>query len=375
MDSNKCMWKSISRYLKVAKNSSKEDDYQSAIYDIFLEPDFLGWPENRVIREYPVQMGSTKRSDMVLLDSNNNPIIAIEVKLADSAHSGVQQLGSYMNGCKPRMKFGLTFKGYINIFYDEDYGHSLNSVDDAVLSAKIGDSDDLNGVEVVDLLYFPTFSLDRLSSFCKNTLDLKRKDELRNQSIRRIREWIESVDKSEILVEALTEYLNSHLPAVLEKLDINKSIIREALSSSDMLDVQNRIDSVEKTESSVRVNSSQSKHKYLFNGKIIEGQACLVKEIFEKYSNETNCSSDELLNIIRENNITKSAVKKEKDILERRRQTPVQRETYPEQYSFKTCDGVSMRVFTDFNNKEGHDTLKPVIDFARNKGWNVEILS
>ncbi|MDE6340798.1 MAG: hypothetical protein K2K93_00630 [Muribaculaceae bacterium] len=101
----------------------------------------------------------------------------------------------------------------------------------------------------------------------------------------------------------------------------------------------------------------------------------MAKEIFEKYSNESKCSSDELLNIIKENNITESAVKKEKDILERRRQNPVKRETYPDRYSFETCDGVRMRVFTDFNNKEGHDTLKPVIDFARKQGWNVEILS
>ncbi len=202
MDSYHHIWRRISRHLKVAKNSAKEDNYQLAIYDIFLEPDFLGWPENRVIREYPVQMGSTKRSDMVLLDSDKNPFIIIEVKRVESAQCGVQQLGSYMNGCKPRVKFGITFKDSINVFFDEDFGHSLNSVEDAVLSAKIGDSDDLSGAEFVKLLYFPTFSLDSLDLFCKTTLDSKKKDELRSQSINRIREWIEVNDENEIFVEA-----------------------------------------------------------------------------------------------------------------------------------------------------------------------------
>lgn len=374
MDSYNHIWRAISRYLKVAKNSAKEDNYQSAIYDIFLDSDFLGWPEDRVIREYPVQMGTTKRSDMVLLDSDKNPIITIEVKRLESAQYGVQQLGSYMNGCKPRVKFGITFKGAISVFYDEDFGHSLNSVDDAVLSAKIGDPNDSCGVKLVELLYFPTFSLDRLESFCKTSLESKEEDELRKRSILKVREWIHSADEQKLFVEALTEYIHSHTPKELANLDINTSIIREAISRCENSFVKNDFPSIKKDDSLNKVVKS-SRHKYLFNGKELIGQATLAKEIFVKYAQETSCSCDELLETIRKYNIGKSAVKTEKEIKESRGNKEVKRETYPERNSFMTKDGIKMIVWTDFNNKEGHDTLKPIIDFARDQGWNVEILS
>ena len=52
------IWKNISRQLKYAKNSPQESVYQSAIYDIITDSDYLGWPVDRVKREFPVQMGS-----------------------------------------------------------------------------------------------------------------------------------------------------------------------------------------------------------------------------------------------------------------------------------------------------------------------------
>ena len=91
------IWKNISRQLKYAKNSPQETDYQSAIYEIITDSDYLGWPSDRVKREYPVQMGSIKKSDIVLLDSDLSPLIAIEVKLSNSASNGIEQLGSYMD--------------------------------------------------------------------------------------------------------------------------------------------------------------------------------------------------------------------------------------------------------------------------------------
>ena len=112
------IWKNISRQLKYTKNSPQETDYQSAIYEIITDSDYLGWPSDRVKREYPVQMGSIKKSDIVLLDSDLSPLIAIEVKLSNSASNGIEQLGSYMDRCEPRLVFGITIKDSFNLFYD-----------------------------------------------------------------------------------------------------------------------------------------------------------------------------------------------------------------------------------------------------------------
>ncbi|MDE5989584.1 MAG: type I restriction enzyme HsdR N-terminal domain-containing protein, partial [Duncaniella sp.] len=148
MDSNPKIWKYISKQLFLAKNNPEETIYQKTITDIFTDQDLLGWPEELVIREYGIKMGSTKKCDIVLLDSTKTPFIAIEVKLANSPSDGVEQLGSYMDRCTPRLKYGITIKDSINLFYDEDTGHSIHSENDAIFSVSF-DNSDSNGEEFV----------------------------------------------------------------------------------------------------------------------------------------------------------------------------------------------------------------------------------
>lgn len=122
--------------------------------------------------------------------------------------------------------------------------------------------------------------------------------------------------------------------------------------------------------------------KSVFNGKKLNGRANLAKEIFVKYVQETSCRSEELLHIMQKYKIGKNAVKTEqevKEIKERCEARGVRKEVmefypdhiYPDRNSFKTNDGAKMIVSTEFNNK----TLNPIINFARDRGWTVEILS
>lgn len=203
------IWKFIAKQLTFAKCSAKESDYQAAIYDIFIDEDLLGWPADRVIREFPIQMGSTKKSDIVLLDDKHIPLIAIEVKLGDSLTEGIEQLGSYMDRCSPRLKFGITIKNSINLFYDKNTGRSLHSAEDSVLSARIVDCSNNNGQSFVDLFCFTNFSVEKLTDFCETQRVAKQNEEIYNDKVRKVREHLTGENRDVLIKRLLTEYFVS----------------------------------------------------------------------------------------------------------------------------------------------------------------------
>lgn len=210
MDSYHHIWRRISRHLKVAKNSAKEDNYQLAIYDIFLEPDFLGWPENRVIREYPVQMGSTKKADIVLLNSDLAPILAIEVKVSNSSSDGIEQLGSYMDRCSPRLEFGIAIKDTFSLFYDENTGRSIHSINDAVISCSFDNPYDEDGIKIVELLSFQNFDVDALKTFCEERLFSLRKKLEREKKVRELSNLLSGDSGRTLINKAICQYLKDN---------------------------------------------------------------------------------------------------------------------------------------------------------------------
>lgn len=120
--------------------------------------------------------------------------------------------------------------------------------------------------------------------------------------------------------------------------------------------------------------TSNGRHTYRFAGETIHGQANLVKQILARYIVANKCSYQKLVSDMDFAGITSSAIILEEELLQRRERYPVKRETYPERNRLKTDDGKVIRVWTDFNNKEGHDTLENIITFAKSCGWDVEII-
>lgn len=120
--------------------------------------------------------------------------------------------------------------------------------------------------------------------------------------------------------------------------------------------------------------TSNGRHTYRFAGEIIHGQANLVKEILARYIAANKCSYQKLVSDLDSAGIISSAIILEEDLMQRRERYQVKRETYPERNRLKTDDGKMIRVWTEFNNKEGHDTLENIIAFAKSCGWDVEII-
>lgn len=206
MNSIESIWKQISCILKYAQ-FNEESIYQAAIAEIFI--DYLGWPNERVIREYAIQMGSTKKVDMVLLDSQSQPIIAIEVKCANASSTGIEQLGSYMDRCNPRLIYGITIKDSINLFYDENTGRSLHSLDDAILSCKLNDLTNLDGIKFVELLNYQNFNKNALKSYCENVISNRKVAAERNTKLQEIRELLNGETGRKIIQESICNYLLS----------------------------------------------------------------------------------------------------------------------------------------------------------------------
>ena len=209
MNANK-IWKNISRQLKYAKNSPAENDYQSAIYEVFTDEDLLGWPVEKVRREYPVQMGSTKKSDIILLDSDLKPILAIEVKLSKSDSDGVEQLGSYMDRCDPRLVFGISIKDSFSLFFDENTGRSIHSLNDAAITATFDDPNDVNGRKLVELLSYDNFDENHLKSVCTELLTaLRKKNEYEEKKLE-IKTLLYGNSGKVLIRKAICQYLKDH---------------------------------------------------------------------------------------------------------------------------------------------------------------------
>lgn len=210
MNMYKIIWKNISRQLKYAKNSTQENIYQSAIYEILTDCDYLGWPVERVKREFPVQMGSTKKSDIVLLNSDLDPILAIEVKLSNSSSDGVDQLGSYMDRCSPRLEFGIAIKDTFSLFYDENTGGSIHSINDAVISCSFDNPYDEDGIKIVELLSFQNFDVDALTKFCEERLSSLRKKLEREKKVRELSTLLSGDSGKALINKAICQYLRDN---------------------------------------------------------------------------------------------------------------------------------------------------------------------
>ena len=154
-----------------------------------------------------MQMGSIKKSDIMLLDSDSSPLIAIEVKLSNSASNGIEQLGSYMDRCEPRLVFGITIKDSINFFYDENTGRSIHSISDAAISASIDDPSDADGIKMVELLSFQNFDVDSLKSFCVERLTVLRKKSERERRICEVSDILSGDSGNVLMRKAIRQYL------------------------------------------------------------------------------------------------------------------------------------------------------------------------
>lgn len=198
------IWKMIADLLSATMDHSKEIKFQESIIKVLTDSDYLGWPESRVIAQYPIQMGSTKKCDIVLLDEDlTSPLVAIEVKLATSSVDGVKQLGSYMYNCVPQLKLGMLFKDAIYIFYDNQNGKGIKSFSDAIYVVKF-EPDNLNGEQLVKLFTYNLFSKSEFVSFCEEQLKIKNTEIQKENKIESIRKRL--FEDKNIINEALFQY-------------------------------------------------------------------------------------------------------------------------------------------------------------------------
>lgn len=220
-------WFSISTILNLANNSSSENEYQKQIANIFV--DYLDWPKDLVIREYPIKMGSTKKSDIVLTSPEHTPMVAIEVKKLDSASDGIEQLGSYMDRCNPRLEIGMVFKDKIYLFIDKNTGRDLHDPTDALMTVNF-DKEDENGIKFVELFDFKTFSIDSIQNYYEaRNRELKARRE-REATVNNIIQILLNDDSQTIIKESIAHYLDKH---GFPKPEF-KDIIAEALSNIDI---------------------------------------------------------------------------------------------------------------------------------------------
>ncbi len=168
-----------------------------------------------------------------------------------------------------------------------------------------------------------------------------------------------------------TNEKKSNFELIMEAIDAMPS--RSCAYKSGAADQESAIKIIE----SLIKSSKSAKHKYLFNGKILNCQANLAKEIFVTYAQETRCTSEEFLYTLQKYKISKNAVKTEQEVREIKEKRKLNRilievrDIYPNCNSFETKDGVRMIVSTEFTNKK----LTPIINFAREQGWDVKIMS
>lgn len=227
MTDYKKTWKTIVDILSATMDHSKEIKYHNNIVKVFTDPDYLGWPESQVVSEYPVQMGSTKKCDIVLLDKDiQTPLIAIEVKLSTSPSDGVEQLGSYMDRCNPRLKFGMLVKDSINIFYDEETGRNIKSLADSIFKVPFI-PDNLKGEEFVKLFLYENFSIDKIQDFCERQKKFIEQKLHRQNKILNIKKKLADIN---ILKQAISLYLKNQ--GVIE--DGEEDILKEVLDGFSM---------------------------------------------------------------------------------------------------------------------------------------------
>lgn len=215
-------WKTMCDLLNTTREYAPEKVYQEKLHKVFTDPSYLGWPIESVIREYPIQMGSTKKSDIVLTDENATPRVVIEVKKGKIGQSAVEQLGSYMTLCNPPVQLGMVVGDEIALFYDEKSGKGMHSVEDAVAVFPFDPCNE-KGRTFVSLFDFESFEWDAFLEFCQRTMADKEDIKRRNLILKDVVGKLMKIDMIKYLDDLVLSrfgdlYPQSDLVSILEPL-------------------------------------------------------------------------------------------------------------------------------------------------------------
>jgi hypothetical protein len=194
-------WNLLCGIIDIFPKESSEKQYQEVI-ETFLIEHCLGWEKNKdFFSQYQVQMGSTKKEDIVI-KRNDNVVIAIEVKLstASTGNKQQEQLGSYMRSITPLpVNFGILIGKSIKFFYEnlrEDIAMQL------IFEVDFEEDNEV-GVLFLELFNKSTFDVEELHEFCKQQIEkLKSEEEAKAKA----KELL--ADKYKMLLDEISDYLS-----------------------------------------------------------------------------------------------------------------------------------------------------------------------
>lgn len=327
----------------LARQFSIEADYRDGIVESLMY-DLLEW-NNHIQKEFPVQMGSTlKRVDIMLLsDSEESPLLPIEVKLCTNQQDGVSQLHSYMRILG--LEIGLVFKDKIYVFYfdkNRHYNQQSLSLEDAAWTVPFNDCDE-NLNLFIEMFGKKTFDIEKLKKFLFGKMQ---ESDSKKQKEKQVNEII-----SEINPELIEDLLISYF-------DADEDIIREALSKLEFtVHRKNNVCSCYDPGNEI----AHQRREYFVGGVSSTNKNNFTRAVVGKYLKEHPSMTYEGLrtaltpmrnDIIRDLEFIGDYLKThEKDIWSRN--------------EFKSADNVVFRVYNQWEPIR----FKKVIKFAKNQGY------
>lgn len=333
-----------------------EKEYQELAYTYFRY--LLGWSCERVEKQYQLRVGSTVNNvypDMVFFQ-NDNPVFVVEMKKPNHTQTKeeVVQLFSYMKLLP--VQIGLYIGEHIELFY---YDFSKEPI--SVLKIDFT-TDSSDGKCFVELFKQEKFSLVKLTSFCKEQIEIKERED-------QISEFI-----NELLTEKgkqfITELLTSRLLNDGYSAENIANIINEieiSVCRKNHIPTQSRIQKTPLIKQHIVIKKQLDHTRYKLNGYGNYGKGRLALAIVQLFvENNPNLTYYEIVNAI------PFGIEKYSEIQKWKANTnDLHKETrWFENDLMTSADGINFA----FTTQIGRHNIGGIIDFAITQGYIVEAI-
>ncbi len=353
------IWNEICADLQVCiQRDVLEKEYENTIANCMR---FLHWrkSEGEITTQYPIQVGhETKLADIVV-SSDGIEQFVIEVKRPNHSISQEdrKQLLSYMRMLSHPVKCGIYIGENIRLFYDD-----LTSEPTEICTIDISQNDP-NGAKFVELFHKDTYTPQAILDFYEDIKHKREEAQQKQEAINYLRNNI----NTDTIKEALKEkYIRDGYPEevigdVLSKIRIHIT----STSPLSIIDVPQNSPQVN-AKQIVSTNKKSTPPKFRLHGNIL-GEGKFALEFVKLFVQEHPMTYNEYEQIFNSlpTHIPNGMIRDWEEI-----KGTTKKFFRDEKDQLHSIDGKTFVV----NHEWTKERIQPVVDFANEQGYNVELI-
>jgi Holliday junction resolvase len=248
------------------------------------------WENDKIKDEVPVQMGSTKKADIVLEGNDFNIVIEMKKPSIKLENDQAGQLIAYMRILGSKYKYGMLIGNKLKLFYVNDPNKELHEIKEIV--SLDFDPNNKDGIELGNLLDYTVCSDNKLKEYSESKMEyfqriqiiemLKRDLEANNfEKIKQILKSELSKGYDEEVIQFILDEININFRRKENQYSRQNNVNRQPIDNSCLKDIMQYYNSIR--DNNFICFGSDNKYRQI---SIIQRVRLLHYEFYNNYNND-----------------------------------------------------------------------------------------